>query len=193
MGDLQNPLFSPVLTCFHARLAILTLMLWVYGLDVTFIRAYLTERCMENILKAWRLNEEELVFTVCDALYRWHTLFWPYFPSCVWYFIRACLYKNKSWRRRSVKRDRRKKKETRIDSGMLLFLYEGDRGELQQFIDFQNCSALIVIPGCWALFIGHTQHLGLWSLSEKPRLSQQALPTAHNPAPHSYPFMPTSQ
>lgn len=48
----------------------------------------------------------------------------------------------------SVTRDRREQKETQIDCGMLLFLYKGGYGELQQFIDFQNGSALIVIPGC---------------------------------------------
>lgn len=49
----------------------------------------------------------------------------------------------------------------------MLFLYEAERRELQQFIDFQKCSALVVLPGCWALFTGHTQHLRLWSLAER--------------------------
>lgn len=48
----------------------------------------------------------------------------------------------------SVKRDRREQKQTQIECGMLLFLYKGGYGELQRFIDFQNGSALIVIPGC---------------------------------------------
>lgn len=90
----------------------------------------------------------------------------------------------------SVKRDRREQKETQIDCGMLLFLYKGGYGELQQFIDFQNGSALIVIPGCWALFIGHAKHLRLWSQSEKAQLSQQALPSAHNPGLRSNPLQP---
>lgn len=58
----------------------------------------------------------------------------------------------------------------------MLFLYVGDYRELQQSIDFHNCSALIVIPGCWAVFIGHTHHLRLWSLPEK------------NPSSHKRPF-----
>lgn len=64
---------------------------------------------------------------------------------------------------------------------MLLFLYEGGHGELQQFIDFHNCSALVVIPGCWVLFIGHTQHLRLWN----PSSHNRPFPQHTNPAPRS--------
>lgn len=46
--------------------------------------------------------------------------------------------KTKAEEKQLVKRNRRKKKETQIDSGMLSFLYEGDHGELQRFIDFSE-------------------------------------------------------
>lgn len=39
MGDLQNPPFLPLLTCFPARLAIFMLIPRVRGLDVTSARA----------------------------------------------------------------------------------------------------------------------------------------------------------
>lgn len=167
MGDLQNPPFSPVLTCFHARLAIFALMLWVRGLDVTFIRAVFSWKRIESILNAWRLNEEELVFTVCTV-----------FDLILW-FLYDCVFdlKQKPKRQRALKEIDIKKKRERDTNRLwraVISLWGRLYGELQQFIDFQNCSALIVIPGCSALFIGHTQHLGLWSLSEKPQLSQQA-------------------
>lgn len=48
MGDLQNPSFRPLLTCFPARLAIFMLIPRVRGLDVTSVRAEMADYAQQN-------------------------------------------------------------------------------------------------------------------------------------------------
>lgn len=59
MGDLQNPPFLPLLTCFPARLAIFMLIPRVRGLDVTSARAEMAAAAAA----ARRLRAAALVFT----------------------------------------------------------------------------------------------------------------------------------
>lgn len=151
MGDLQNPSFRPLLTCFPARLAIFMLIPWVRGLDVSSVRAEMADYAQQS----------------------WYLLY-------VTDFTGACMWKQKlTAAQREIEENRKRHRWT---LACCYFSIKAGDGELQQFIDFQNGSALIVIPGCWALFIGHTQHLRLWSLPETPQLSQQALPNAHTRA-----------
>lgn len=48
MGDLQNPSFRPLLTCFLARLAIFVLIPRVRGLDVTPVRAEMDDYAQQS-------------------------------------------------------------------------------------------------------------------------------------------------
>lgn len=55
MGDLQNPPFLPLLTCFPARLAIFMLIPPVRGLDVTSARAEMAAARGDYVRRSWYL------------------------------------------------------------------------------------------------------------------------------------------